>query len=197
MFPTEEMKGHLAYMHARAPDGTLRERDHLHRRALIVDGEDIAKTYNSGGAGCFAKPVEYCEILATLLNDGTSPTTGATILQPSTVHTMFENQIKEFPNFGRQHIPDAKPDLTNPIPELYPQPPEQPQGWGLTFMITIEPGATGRGKNTGFWAGLPNLFWWADREKGIAGIIASQILPFADAQVMGLWAEAEAAVYAA
>ena len=27
-------------------------------------------------------------------------------------------------------------------------------------------------------AGLPNLFWWCDRENGIAGIIATQILPF-------------------
>lgn len=27
-------------------------------------------------------------------------------------------------------------------------------------------------------AGLPNLFWWCDRENGVAGIIATQILPF-------------------
>ncbi len=30
-----------------------------------------------------------------------------------------------------------------------------------------------------WWAGLPNLFWWADREKGVGGMVASQILPFA------------------
>ena len=75
-------------------------------------------------------------------------------------------------------IPPAKPDLTNPIPDLYPQ-PNQPQGWGLTFMLTLSPGATGRGRNTAWWAGLPNLFWWCDRTMGIAGMIASQILPFA------------------
>lgn len=92
---------------------------------------------------------------------------------------MFTNQIPEFPDFGRHAIPAAKPDLTNPIPELYPQPAEQPQGWGLTFMLTLHPGATGRGGNTGWWAGLPNLFWWCDREGGVAGIVASQILPFA------------------
>ena len=27
-------------------------------------------------------------------------------------------------------------------------------------------------------AGLPNLFWWCERENGIAGILATQILPF-------------------
>ena len=92
---------------------------------------------------------------------------------------MFTNQIPQFPNFGRQGIPAAKPDLTNPIPNLYPQPTEQEQGWGISFMMTIHPGLTGRGPNTGWWAGLANLYWWCDREKGIAGILASQILPFA------------------
>lgn len=131
---------------------------------------------------------------------------------------MFKNQIPQFPDFGRKAIPAAKPEFTNPIPELYPQPAEQPQGWGLTFMLTIQPGATGRGNNTGWWAGLPNLFWWCDREQGIAGMICSQIIPFAgkttlalgafdydddadpfgvDGEVMGLWANMESQVYAA
>lgn len=106
---------------------------------------------------------------------------------------MFRNQIPEFPNFGRQGIPDAKPELTNPIPDLYPS--DGPQGWGLTFMLTGGP--TGRSSGTAWWAGLPNLFWWCDREKGVAGMICSQILPFADPQILGLWADLEATVYKA
>ena len=61
--------------------------------------------------------------------------------------------------------------------------------------MTIEPGVTGRGKNTAFWAGIANLFWWADREKGVAGMIASQVMPFGDPNVMGAWFGAETAVY--
>ncbi len=203
MFPTDDMKNRLAHMNARAPDGSLREREHLLRRPLIADADDIKNIYNSAGAGCFAEASEYCsmpsrplippgptevahthppshhtEILSTLLNDGVSPHTNNRILEASTVQTMFTNQIPEFPDFGRHAISAAKPELTNPIAELYPQPPEQPQGWGLTFMLTIHPGATGRGRNTGWWAGLPNLFWWCDREQGVAGLICSQILPF-------------------
>ena len=117
------------------------------------------------------------------------------ILEPQTVEKMFQNQIPNFPNFGRQGIPAAKPDLTNPLPELYPIPGNGPQGWGLTFMLTE--GVTGRSNGTAHWAGLPNLFWWCDREKGVAGIIASQILPFADAQILGLWGTVESAVYQA
>lgn len=109
---------------------------------------------------------------------------------------MFKNQIPEFPNFARQGIPAAKPDLTNAIPEIYPVPGNGPQGWGLTFMLTGA-GATGRSASTGFWAGLPNLWWWCDREKGVGGIVCSQILPFADAKVLGLWVEIESMVYKA
>ena len=119
------------------------------------------------------------EIIATLLNDGLSPTTGNRILKTETVQEMFRNQIPDMPNFGREPIPAARPLSTNPIPQLYPQPPEQPQGWGLTFMLTTHPGATGRGSNTAHWAGLPNLYWWCDREQGIGGMIATQILPYA------------------
>lgn len=191
MFPSKDMKSKLAYMNARAPDSQLSPRDHLLRRPLIVESsEDIKSCVNSGGAGCFAKPREYCQILATLLNDGESPTTGARILQKATVDAMFQNQIPKFPKFGTQGIPPAKADLTNEIPSLYPG---EEQGWGLTFMLSDGP--TGRSKTTGHWAGLPNLFWWCDRDQGVAGIIATQVLPFADPQVLGLWVNFESGVY--
>jgi hypothetical protein len=47
------------------------------------------------------------------------------------------------------------------------------------------------------WAGLANLWWWADRDNGVAGIVCTQILPFADAKVLGLWADVEKEVYKA
>ena len=95
---------------------------------------------------------------------------------------MFTNHIPQFPNFGRQGTATAKPDLSNTLPELYPQEGNPPQGWGLTFLMTTD--GCGKGKGTGRsngtvnWAGLANLFWWCDREAGVAGMIASQILPF-------------------
>ncbi|EMR68549.1 putative beta-lactamase family protein [Eutypa lata UCREL1] len=139
---------------------------------------------------------EKDEVLAVLLNDGTCPRTGVQLLRKETVDEMFRNQIPDFPNFGRQGIPDAKPDLTNPLPDLYPVAGNPPQGWGLTFMLS-NGGATGRSKSTGFWAGLANCWWWCDREHGVAGMVCTQILPFADAKVLGLWIDVEAEVYKA
>lgn len=129
-----------------------------------------------------------------LLNDGRCPKTGAEILKASTVGEMFTSQAPDFPNLGRQPITAAKPDQTNPIPQLYPVPGDPPQGWGLTFMLS-NGGPTGRSKSTGHWAGIANCWWWCDRERGVAGMVATQILPFADAQVWKLWIDIETGVY--
>lgn len=67
MIPTQSMKANLAYMNYRSPDGRLSGRDHLLRRPLIVESaEDIRSCFNSGGAGCFAKPQEYARKLLFL-----------------------------------------------------------------------------------------------------------------------------------
>lgn len=129
-----------------------------------------------------------------LLNDGTCPRTGVQLLRKTTVDEMFRNQVTSFPDYGRQFIPAAKSDQTNPIPEIYPVPGDPPQGWGLTFMLS-NGGATGRSTGTAHWAGLANCWWWCDRETGVAGIVCTQILPFVDAKVVGLWAAVEAEIY--
>lgn len=134
------------------------------------------------------------EILAVLLNDGTCPRTGAKILTKDTVDEMFRNQIPQFPDHGRQGIPAAKPDLTLPLGELYPVADGAPQGWGITFMMPNANG-TGRSRGTGHWAGLANLWWWCDRDKGVAGMVATQVLPFGDPKVLNLWVGVEAETY--
>jgi len=195
-FPTAFMKANLASMHQRYTDGKLITREHLIRAPLYNNtAAQEAGIFCAGGAGLFSQPKEYVKIISTLLNNGVSPHTSKRILAQATVEQMFTNQIPEFPNFGRELIADAIPELTNKIPELYSQPIEEAQGWGLTFMLTIHKAYTGRGGNTGWWAGLPNLFWWCDREHGVGGMIATQILPFADPNVLGLWVECEKAVY--
>jgi len=194
MFPTDEMKADLAYMNSRAPDGSLslNKDGHLNRRPLYATTkEEITATFHQGGAGCFARPTDYCQIIATLLNDGVHPGTGQRILKKETVDQMFTNQIPEMPNFARQGISPPKPLLSNALPELYPEPHDIPQGSGLTFFLHLRESAV-HSEGTGWWAGLPNLFWWADRKRGLGGIIASQILPFGDPKILGLWAQVEA-----
>jgi hypothetical protein len=96
MFPTDEMKKNLAYMHTRSPDGKLsvRSEGHLLRKALTAKTPgEIQHTFNAGGAGCFAKPAEYCQVIAILLNDGVHAKSGKRILKKETVEEMFTNQV--------------------------------------------------------------------------------------------------------
>ena len=60
MFPDEKMKSQLAHMHQKDSSGVMHGRDHLNRRPLVADKQDIPKIYHSAGAGCFARPLEYC-----------------------------------------------------------------------------------------------------------------------------------------
>ncbi|KAI9660319.1 MAG: hypothetical protein M1821_009669 [Bathelium mastoideum] len=199
-FPSNDMQSRLARMHQTEIDGTIRQRDHILRRSLTAKTDrDKSQIFNTGGGGCFAKPTEYCKIIATLLNNGRSPSTQAQILKPDTVDIMFQNHIPQFPDFGRQGIPAAKPEYTPYLPELHPQEGNPPQGWGLTFLITIEGcgegKGTGRSNGTANWAGLANCFWWCDRQAGVGGFTASQIVPFANVNVLQAWAGCEKAVY--
>lgn len=57
--------------------------------------------FQSGGAGSFARPNEYVQILAAVANGGVSAKTGNRILQEKTVDQMWENQIPNQPDFAR------------------------------------------------------------------------------------------------
>ncbi|RAH79673.1 beta-lactamase family protein [Aspergillus japonicus CBS 114.51] len=194
-FPTNDMKANLAYMHQRAKDGSLIVTDHLYRYPLLpCRPEEEGKRFCMGGAGCFGKPLEYCRIIATLLNDGTSPNTGAKLLQPETVQEMFTDQIPTMPRYCNEYTPSGKPLLANPCP-LVPCADDLTDGWGLSFALSHTKSSTGRAAGSGSWEGLPNLFWFADRENGVGGIIASQILPYGDLEVLGGSERVESIIY--
>lgn len=87
-FPTQEAKENLAYVHTRHTDGSLGLFEHGHpfRAPLVASTpEEVKATINSGGAGLFSNPREFCKILTMLLNQGKSPNTGNAILKPDTI----------------------------------------------------------------------------------------------------------------
>ena len=72
------------------------------------------------------------------------------------------------------------------------------KGWSLAFM-TNEEDAPGGGRSAGSlaWAGLANTYYWIDPKRDVAGVVVTQILPFADPKVLDLLGAFERAVYAA
>lgn len=190
--PTPKDRETLVEITVRDPENGTNEVIPHPFKKFFIDGEDKV---HSGGAGFISKPVEYLKFLSTLLNDGVSPITGKRILKKETVDLVFENQIPQFPNFGRKGIISPLPRLANDIPDIYPEPGSPPQGWGLTFFLFTEKGQTGHAAGTAFWAGITNIFYWVDRASGLTGFIGTDVLPFADSQVLSTWVQLETAVY--
>ena len=62
-------------------------------------------------------------------------------------------------------------------------------------MINEETAPTGRPAGALGWAGLTNLFYWIDRQNGIGGFWATQVLPFVDPTSITGYLDFETAVY--
>ena len=93
---------------------------------------------------------------------------------------MYKDQIKSIPRLINKPSISTKPQYTKhdylqPLPPHSTEP--QTEGWGLTFALNHELKNSGRKPGSAAWSGMPNLYWWADRESGVGGIIGSQILP--------------------
>ena len=69
--------------------------------------------------------------------------------------------------------------------------------WGLTFLINPEPMPTGRSAGSLAWAGLANSYYWIDPVKKVAGVYATQLLPFFDDKAVETFEAFEREVYRA
>jgi CubicO group peptidase (beta-lactamase class C family) len=122
-----------------------------------------------------------------LLNGGALD--GQRVLRPDTVALMHRNHIGDLPAGVMR---SCAPELTNDV-DLFPGAPIR---WGLGYMVNLEAGPHGRGAGSVAWAGLFNSYYWLDPARRIAGVILTQILPFADPAVLRLLGEFERGVYA-
>jgi CubicO group peptidase (beta-lactamase class C family) len=69
--------------------------------------------------------------------------------------------------------------------------------WGFGHMITTQPVPEGRSAGSLTWAGIYNTYYWIDPKKRIAAVFMTQVLPFADERVLGVYRRFERGIYAA
>jgi methyl acetate hydrolase len=139
-----------------------------------------------GGGALFSTPRDYIAFLQMLLNNGSF--NGAQVLKPETVALMGQNHIGDLNVVTLKTI---RPDLSNDA-NFFPQ---MQHKWGLSFDINTEPGPAGRSPGSLCWAGLFNTYFWIDPTKRVTGTIMTQLLPFADAAVLKLYAQFESGLY--
>ena len=173
-----DMGERLTTVHQREADGSLTP---LTDFELPQDPE-----VHMGGHGLYSTVGDYMRFIRMILNDGAGE--NGRVLKPETVARMAENGLGER---KIKLLPGVIPTLSNDA-EFFPG---MAKSWGYTFMINEETAPTGRPAGALGWAGLTNLFYWIDRQNGIGGFWATQILPFADPTSFSGYMDFETAVY--
>ena len=112
------------------------------------------------------------------------------ILRPETVALMGENQIGDMPAGVLKTA--SRRSWLNDL-DFFPGAAVR---WGLGYMLNMTPGPNGRSAGTVSWAGIFNSYYWLDPARRIAGVILTQMLPFADPEMLRLLGEFERGVYA-
>jgi methyl acetate hydrolase len=85
----------------------------------------------------------------------------------------------------------AMPNLSHDVDFF----PGQRQGWGLSFLINIERSAEGRSPGSLSWGGLANTYFWIDPAANIGGLMMTQVIPFADPEILHAFKAFEQAIY--
>ena len=173
-----EWASRLATVHARQADGSL--------EPIALPRAGVPEFY-TGGGGLFSTAPDYMRFLRALLNGGELE--GARILRPETVALMGQNHMGAL---DVQPMVSVMPRLSQDV-ELFPG---MAKKWGLSFLINTAPGPAGRSAGSLAWAGLNNTYYWVDPVRKVAGVLMTQVLPFADAAVLAALDGFEAAVYA-
>jgi len=66
---------------------------------------------------------------------------------------------------------------------------------GARLYDHTQPVPNGRSAGSLTWAGIFNTYYWLDPQKRVAGVILTQVLPFADHKAVKLYGGFESAVY--
>lgn len=173
-----EQRARQASVHQRQTDGSL---------VPQPLPEPFVPEFYAGGGGLHSTAGDYLRFLLMLLNGGTLD--GTRILRSETVALMNENQIGDLP---AGVLRSYQPERSNHVDFF----PGARLRWGLGYMLNLDPGPNGRSAGTLSWAGIFNSYYWLDPARRIAGVILTQILPFADPTVLRLYGGFERGVYA-
>jgi methyl acetate hydrolase len=174
---TDDMEARRATVHQREESGLVPLPGFR-----IVQNPEV----EGGGGGIYSTVGDYGAFTRMILNKGMG--NGNRLLKAETVEMMSVNQmgdcrVVELKTYDPKRSLDA---------EFFPG---VPKTWGLTFMINEEDAPTGRPAGSLAWAGLANSYFWIDPKNGIAGVYATQILPFVDKKSLPLYLDFETAVY--
>jgi methyl acetate hydrolase len=172
----EHMTGSQASIHYRGEDGSLSPTS----IRITQDPE-----FFMGGGGLYGTVRDYMKLLRMLLGEGTLD--DVTIISASMLAEARRNQIGPLETGV---VRTADPATTRDVEFL----PEFGDKWSLLGLRNDSTEPNGRSRGSLFWCGLANTYYWVDWEKGTAGYVATQVLPFADPEALVAFSAVESVV---
>ena len=170
----EKQRARLAKIHARTPEGVIATDVELPQQP----------EFEMGGGALYGTVGDYLRFCRMILGGGALD--GTRVLAEPTVALMRTNAMGAL---RCRPLKTAAPGLSNDVDFL------DGMQWGLSFMINPVALPTGRSAGSLAWAGLANSYFWIDPAKRVAGVFATQLLPFFDADAVALLGAFETAVY--
>ncbi|GAA5880756.1 hypothetical protein JCM3774_005700 [Rhodotorula dairenensis] len=155
----------------------------------IRPNDPMSETQHFGGAGLSGSPRSYLRLLRALLKGGELD--GARILRKETVDLMFKEQFSTDDQRQAFHRM-AQVNFDPSIHKTGETDPATTHGYGGGLHGRSE---TGKSAGTLSWSGMANTYWWVDREKDVAAVVFTNVLPVGTRRVMEAWYEVEKLLY--
>ena len=171
------MRPRKAAVHVRNREGGFTATDHE-----LNQNPDVFM----GGGALYSTVGDYLRFTRMILGQGTLD--GVLVLNPETVTLMGRNAMGDVSCRPlKTQIPGRSTDMDF----------VDGMKWGLSFMINPTAFPGGRSAGSLAWGGLANSYYWIDPVKKVAGVWATQLLPFYDARAVARFEGFERGVYAA
>jgi CubicO group peptidase (beta-lactamase class C family) len=138
----------------------------------------------AGDGGLNSTAGDYVKFLQMLLSGGEWQ--GRSIMKKSTIQAMTTNQIGSV-------VVDTQPavqPITRPFP-VAPAAGRDKFGFGFEITASNKENPNLRSPGSYTWAGIDNTHFWVDPQRGIAGVIMFQVLPFYDDATMKVYQDFE------
>ena len=170
------MRPRKAAVHVRNREGGFTATDHE-----LNQNPDVFM----GGGALYSTVGDYLRFTRMILGQGTLD--GVQVLNPETVTLMGRNAMGDVSCRPlKTQIPGRSTDMDF----------VDGMKWGLSFMINPTAFPGGRSAGSLAWGGLANSYYWIDPVKKVAGVWATQLLPFYDARAVARFEGFERGVYA-
>jgi CubicO group peptidase (beta-lactamase class C family) len=139
-----------------------------------------------GGGGLYSTGRDYLAFLQMLLHNGTF--NGVQLLRPETVAELNREQYGDLPVTVMKSFDPLRSNDAELFPGIV-------KTWTLGYLTNTEQAPTGRAAGSLAWGGIANTYFWLDPSRGVAGVILTQIFPFADPTVIEVFGQFERAIY--